>query len=251
MARTASASILSIDLSSDLRATVPPSGDRGRTPPPPVGETYCGGWGADTIHGSAADDLIVGNASANSFIPDNDTLFGGNGDDIIYVGGKADGEYADGGAGNDILYGADGADTLHGGEGHDQIRGGYGNDLLYGGQGDDFINGQEGNDVIYGGDGNDHLNGGYAGFDRLYGGAGKDTFEVELYAKTHIMDFNRAEGDKIDLRGITSFHDTPPLFSVATVNTGAGVYKGILIEFPGGYGFVANITHIEASDLLM
>ncbi|WP_229833602.1 Ig-like domain-containing protein, partial [Alishewanella longhuensis] len=72
-----------------------------------------------------------------------------------------------------------------------------GNDVLKGGAGDDIIYGQGGNDTIYGGAGNDIL----------YGGTGADTFVWELGdegeagdpARDIVKDFNLTEGDKLVL----------------------------------------------------
>lgn len=83
------------------------------------------------------------------------------------------------------------------------------NDTLFGAAGDDRLSGLGGNDVIRGGTGNDWLYGG-AGADKLYGGAGADIFafktlgdsQPSLDKRDEIMDFNRAEGDKIDLSAI-------------------------------------------------
>ena len=72
-----------------------------------------------------------------------------------------------------------------------------GNDIIKGGAGDDIIYGQGGNDIIYGGAGNDIL----------YGGTGADTFAWELGdegeagdpARDIVKDFNLSEGDKLVL----------------------------------------------------
>ncbi len=88
-----------------------------------------------------------------------------------------------GGDGNDVLFGYDGNDTLNGGDGNDALNGGAGNDILNagdglnslsGGAGDDTLNGGANQDGLFGGDGNDTLNGGN-GTDLLQGGAGNDT----------------------------------------------------------------------------
>ena len=83
-------------------------------------------------------------------------------------------------AGNDVLNGLGGADQLEGGDGADQLLGGDGNDLLTGG----------------------------AGLDTLTGGPGSDQFdfnapnESTLGASDRILDFSRAQGDKISLGDI-------------------------------------------------
>ena len=76
---------------------------------------------------------------------------------------------------------------------------GGGDDVIYGGAGDDIIFGQEGDDVIYGGLGNDVL----------YGGSGADSF-VFMDANEGvdtIKDFNVAEGDVLDISNILSGFD--------------------------------------------
>jgi Ca2+-binding RTX toxin-like protein len=102
--------------------------------------------------------------------------------------GETDNDTLYGGAGNDFILGGLGDDVLYGETGTDELQGGDGNDILYGGEGDDRLFGQTGNDVLYGGDGNDiiigftgndeakqTLNAGETDDDKLYGGAGNDT----------------------------------------------------------------------------
>ncbi|KKD38992.1 S8 family serine peptidase [Limnoraphis robusta] len=83
-------------------------------------------------------------------------------------------EFQQSNTGNDNLFGSDFNETLLGGEGedllsgnggNDQLSGDSGNDTLIGGLGDDFIVGQEGNDLLEGG----------VGIDFLLGGLGEDT----------------------------------------------------------------------------
>ena len=78
MARASSDDILSADLDAITRAA---AGSRAPEPPQPnvTGGTFYGSWGNDVIHGGEFGDLIIGNASANPFIPDNDTLYGEEG----------------------------------------------------------------------------------------------------------------------------------------------------------------------------
>jgi len=142
--------------------------------------------------------------------------YGRTGNDTLY--GSDDSE--------DTLYGNRGNDSLFGNGGDDLLVGGYGNDALYGGDGRDELNGGAGNDVLYGGDdidelnggaGNDYLNGYSIGtgfkFDTLVGGTGADTFvlgedfvyyleEGDQFAL--IVDFSRAEGDKLQVFGSIS-----------------------------------------------
>jgi len=81
----------------------------------------------------------------------NDTLRGGDGDDLL-----------DGGSGNDNLDGGDGDDLLRGRHGDDNLSGGPGDDVLYGdpGRGQDTLSGDDGDDTLFGADGDDDLRGG-------------------------------------------------------------------------------------------
>ncbi|WP_425410207.1 calcium-binding protein [Hyphococcus sp.] len=151
--------------------------------------------------GTAFNDTLAGNASANTIETGggadfansgdgDDTISGGGGDDTLNGG---DGDDTIGGdAGRDSLVGGDGADTLqgfgshdslYGGNNDDDLRGGFGRDLLGGASGDDVMRGFEGDDRLFGGGGadtlvgnddNDSLTGG-GGVDRLRGDAGDDT----------------------------------------------------------------------------
>jgi len=174
--------------------------------------------GNDRMFGDAGDDYLVGGTGA-------DTLTGGSGDDALR--GDAGDDRLIGDAGNDALNGADGDDRLEGGDGADSLRGGSGDDQLVGGTGDDRLEGEAGNDAVRGGAGADAINGGEgddnlrgedgndlirggSGSDVVTGGAGADTFQFragELTASEggaydRITDFDAAQGDRIDLRGL-------------------------------------------------
>ena len=111
---------------------------------------------------------------------------------------------------------------LRGGSGRDTLRGGGSGDELFGNRGSDFLFGESGGDELYGGTANDRLDGGdgndlLVGFggstsdtDTMIGGAGADIFQLgdasQVFyttGSTHgrILDFNRAEGDKIAING--------------------------------------------------
>jgi Ca2+-binding RTX toxin-like protein len=127
---------------------------------------------------------------------------------------------------DDLLIVAEEEGIAFGGLGDDTVIGGSGNDILFGNAGDDFLEGDLGDDIVFGGDGDDILYGG-AGANVLLGGAGADTFrlgqaiaygvalvgEAEAIAPTvvpaTIVDFNAAEGDRLDLSLIAS----QPMFS--------------------------------------
>lgn len=127
-------------------------------------------------------------------------------------------------SGNDEVYGGAGRDALYGFDGDDQIYGGSGDDSgtirvpgdgfrgnpttantetplagLHGGAGDDYLDGGSGNDFISGG----------LGRDIMIGGLGKDAFDFDSASESLkgklrdvIRDFDRKEGDIIDLSGI-------------------------------------------------
>ena len=127
--------------------------------------------------GNALDNLITGNAAANTIIALDgaDTVQGGGGNDILY-----------GLAGDDRIEGEAGVDFLAGGEGDDTLLGGLNGDNLYGEAGDDSLSG--GSDFVFdqlvGGAGADTLDGasGNGDFDYLYGGEGDDLFQVDTPA---------------------------------------------------------------------
>jgi Ca2+-binding RTX toxin-like protein len=180
---------------------------------PPAGYYY-------RVHAGKGNDTVLGTNSHDEFHGDegNDTLDGRGGNDQLY-----------GGAGNDTIYGGAGMDTVHAGNDHDFVDGGEGNDSLFGGNGNDHVEGGIGNDFLYGdagddrllgGEGSDRLHGG-RGADELRGGLGADRFviaEHEHHAEwvwaglipfnfrhpihDTILDFNAAEGDKLDLSAL-------------------------------------------------
>jgi Ca2+-binding RTX toxin-like protein len=101
-----------------------------------------GAWaldGDDTVNGSGASDLILGN----------------EGEDIL--GGFADNDSLFGGKGRDFLDGADGNDCLSGGLDADFLIGEAGDDILFGGKGNDVLDGAGGDNTLVGGLGRDFL----------------------------------------------------------------------------------------------
>ncbi|GAA0589963.1 hypothetical protein GCM10009416_30630 [Craurococcus roseus] len=157
-----------------------------------------GTGGADTLIGAAGDDTALGFGGADRLegAAGNDALDGGAGDDTLL-----------GGADSDTLEGGAGADSLLGGDGIDLLRGGDGGDRLDGGDGADLLRGDAGNDALLGGSGDDTLVGG-AGADTFAGGAGADLFVLREDGRPAasgpaevdaILDFSRAEGDKLRL----------------------------------------------------
>jgi len=176
-----------------------------------------------TLEGTAASDMLSGTSL-------NDTLLGRDGND--FLNGRGGDDTLDGGDGNDALYGGSGNDLMLGGAGNDildETLDPTGDNRLEGGAGDDFLIAGKGADTLLGGDGRDRLwvyspggparmvlvDGG-AGDDELMldirsdqvdlvarGGSGSDTFKVQApAARLVIVDFNAAESDLLDLRGM-------------------------------------------------
>lgn len=192
-----------------------------------------GGAGSDTLRGIGGNDTLLGR-TGNDLLDGgvgNDTLSGGENDDVLI-----------GGAGNDTLDGGTGSDTASyanssaavrvslaisnaqatGGGGNDtltgieNLSGGTGADILVGDGGANVLDGGNGADQLIGGGGADILIGG-GGRDMLEGGDGGDVFRfaalADLSGKTAtnadtILDFNRAQGDRIDLSGIDAVRQT-------------------------------------------
>ncbi len=125
-----------------------------RDPGIPLDEVIFGFGGSDAIWGEGGNDWIW----ADALGVDNQTFYGGDGNDVLVTFG-----------GNDWLQGDSGNDTLISGLGNDILRGGDGDDQLWGGPGSDNLDGGAGNDVIVGGSAND------TDVDQYFGGLGNDT----------------------------------------------------------------------------
>jgi Ca2+-binding RTX toxin-like protein len=102
---------------------------------------------------------------------DNDTFWGGVGNDIIEGGGGAD--VALGGAGEDIITDLGGDDVSKGGPGNDAIDAGPGLDIIMGGEGKDFTNGGANANETFGGEGDDFMILGQS-LDAAFGDSGDD-----------------------------------------------------------------------------
>jgi Ca2+-binding RTX toxin-like protein len=126
----------------------------------------------------------------------------------------------------EAIAGTSGDDTLAGTVGNDTLVGGAGNDILIGGLGNDTLIGGLDDDILVGGPGKNIL----------YGEGGADTFVIHQNAATDgpaladlIMDYNTAEGDKVDL--------TELLGNVSGVNAdNIGDYAKIVADTSGGPG---------------
>ncbi|WP_210556938.1 MULTISPECIES: retention module-containing protein [unclassified Pseudomonas] len=167
---------------------------------------------------------IIGHTEAT--MPGNDTVSGGDGNDILFgdlvsfngiagEGYQAMQAYVAQQTGVDVSkvttsnvhqyitehYQAFDVSGAH--DGNDTLLGGAGNDILFGSGGNDLLDGGKGNDILLGGTGNDTLIGGQ-GNDILIGGSGADTFVWKAgdTGNDVIKDFNANEGDRIDLRDL-------------------------------------------------
>ncbi|MFN7380907.1 MAG: calcium-binding protein [Dolichospermum sp.] len=174
-----------------------------------------GGLGDDILDGGLGNDILFGGLGA-------DTLIGGDGSDIYHVDNAGDvvTEYFDGALGGvdtvfssvnfTLGFGLENL-TLTGtgninatGNGNNNVVIGNGaNNILDGGLGNDTLIGGLGADTLTGGLGNDTLTGGL-GNDTLTGGLGADTFvfNSKFEGIDIIKDFQRTEGDKIQVRKI-------------------------------------------------
>ncbi|WP_309090934.1 family 16 glycosylhydrolase [Phenylobacterium sp.] len=210
-------------------ASVVPGGGGGSvgTPGPDsmTGNRLFGEAGDDTLTGTAGQDYVRGGDGADVLYGADafDDLHGNLGDDRVY--GGLGGDWVVGGQGQDQLFGEDGhdvvlgnlgEDTVDGGLGNDWVRGGQGNDSIVAGWGDDWIAGDRGSDTISGGGGADVFH--------SWGDAGLD----------RVIDFNRGEGDRVNLLPGTTY----------SVSQGA---EGVVISMTGGAQMV--LVGVQLSSL--
>lgn len=147
-----------------------------------------GGFDADTIFGGQGTDTIVGGEGSDSIEAGlgNDLVYGGLGagfpdsvnfDDSFDLRPLNNDDTLFGGQGNDTIFGMDDADVLFGGVGNDNLDGGIDNDTVQGGQGNDIIIGGVGADSLAGGADRDVFVGGNGG-DFVDGNEGGDDFDT-------------------------------------------------------------------------
>jgi Ca2+-binding RTX toxin-like protein len=159
------------------------------------------------------------------------TLTGTDVSDAIATSNLVD--HVTGGAGFDIVDYRDDTSTgvtvnLNDGHGHngtaegdtytsiEGVLGGAGNDILTGHSVNaNYLDGGAGNDILVGGAGNDNLT----------GGAGADIFKTGV-GNDHIMDFNLADGDKVDISAVLNTVETD--HSRLDVHTDVDTGKAVL-----------------------
>jgi Ca2+-binding RTX toxin-like protein len=120
------------------------------------------------------------------------------------------------------------ANTIVGNTGANFLRGGSANDTVFGAGGNDTLDGGSGSDQLFGGAGNDRLVGS-GGQDRLIGGTGADRFVLTQVSDSRVgaanrdivVDFSRAEGDKVDLSAIDANPWTGGDHAFIFIGTGA------------------------------
>ncbi|HEY9234885.1 MULTISPECIES: M10 family metallopeptidase C-terminal domain-containing protein [Phenylobacterium] len=177
-------------------------------------ENAVGGSGADAMIGNGADNALLGGAGGDTIRGGEGSNFlrGEAGGDLIYGGGGFDdihgnmgGDTGYGGAGDDWVVGGQNNDQMFGEAGADIVYGNLGDDVLYGGLGSDTVRGGQDQDLVYGEDGDDWISGD-RGDDTIWGGAGADSFHTWGDAGLdRIMDFSRAQGDRVLVSEAASF----------------------------------------------
>ena len=168
----------------------------------------------------------------------NDTVTG-NGNTRVYYGHATGGvvvTLTSGGAGFSDGNASVGHDTFTGGV--TRVRGSEFNDIITGNGGNNTLEGQGGNDVVDGRGGND----------ALFGGTGADIFVYgSAYGFDVINDFNRGQGDRIDLRsaGVAGLADL-------TIQSGSyNPSTGVFTVGGGSDTRIIDTTHFGAAASLV
>ncbi|HEY0625310.1 MAG TPA: calcium-binding protein [Allosphingosinicella sp.] len=187
-----------------------------------------GGNGNDQLYGLDGNDTLYGRGGNNE-------LVGGAGDDTYVVESNGDTLVEMGGEGNDTVltslnsyilkenfenlrYSGSAAFSGYGNNANNELGGGTGGDTLYGFSGNDRLSGNNGADILNGGAGDDALIGG-AGPDELIGGTGADRFQYDQVGDFGdlILDFDREEGDKIDVSNLANSFGTDDPFASGNI----------------------------------
>lgn len=162
-----------------------------------------------------------------------------------------------GGKGNDRLFGEGGNDTLTGDLDNGYINANAGDDLLEGNQGSDTLIGGPGNDIISGysfsstGEQIDHLIGPSEADIFVLGSLNASPYLFYSGEGRHVIiqDFNRGEGDKIQVVGFVQDRNGSRFFSYRFESYEDGMRQGTRIL--AGSDLIAdveNITDVNLSD---
>lgn len=243
-----------------------------------------GGRGNDVLSGGDGDDILLGSSGRNRIIGGNgnDAITAGNGRDKI-IGGEGN-DTISAGNGTNKLIGGNGLDVLVSGNGHDRLKGGNGNDTISAGAGNDKIFGGNHNDVLNGGDGADRMKAGTGadfifggvGTDTIYGGSGSDWIEGGLgsdivkggngadvfvfnsaaEAGDTIRDFNRNDGDLLDIGDLLTTAGTNLEDALASGQLRLSEGEGVWLEFDadgdGGHPAlgIAKLQRLSVTEIL-
>ncbi len=164
-----------------------------------------------------------------------DDVITGNGDTRLNFSSASSGVTVDLVAGTASGNASVGNDTF---TGVNRVRGSNNNDTIRGDSANNVLEGQAGNDTLEGRGGNDILTGGIGG----------DTFVVGSGADS-ITDFNRVQGDKIDLRGVPGIFNLAQVQAIAFPSGGSHTF----VNFGNGNTlFLSNVTtaSLLASDFI-
>ncbi len=143
------------------------------------------GSGANVINGGGGFDTVSYMGRGSGIVVDLGRKTASDGDTLIEIEnliGTAHGDTLVGNAASNELFAGDGLDNLYGGAGSDRLIGGRGADILEGGSGADRFVYHEAADS-----------------------EARFWYNESSLARDTILDFNRAEGDKIELSGMGGF----------------------------------------------
>lgn len=148
-------------------------------------DTFKSGTGANVINGGGGFDTVSYMGRDDGITVDLARKTASDGDTLIEI------ENVIGTAHGDLITGNAAANELFGGDGRDYLKGGAGNDRLIGGRGGDSLEGGSGADRFV--------------FVETADSEARFWYDEELAQRDSIVDFNRAEGDKIELKGMGAF----------------------------------------------
>ncbi|HEY0149691.1 MAG TPA: calcium-binding protein [Allosphingosinicella sp.] len=163
-----------------------------------LADILIGGAGADTLHGFGGADQLIGGTG-------NDVMAGGAGDDIYQVGETGDVVIEDSDGGNDQVQASAAVYTLSANV--EWLRG-----MLQSGQ---TLTGNATANTLSSGDGNDILDGA-GGADRMFGGAGNDTYYVDDLGDT-ISENIGASGGTDEIRTTLAVFSLADFYNVENV----------------------------------